>query len=409
MFEPLRETAVTDLREGETREMYAALQHSKGGACVLLNVFTAERVHALLLQLLFACPERYPGGETLRRMEETLTALLSGADPQGLSDLFPGLPEVPYLSFRDVYTLLQSASAWDRLREAAARQPEARSEGPLLQPVTRERDSVAGKCLTLRLPRSIAEAGAEGEEAARTLRALRWELQRPRNRSENPKLTAALDEFRGLLGTQKEESGTCLRTLKAMLFCARQLYVEEGSGREAEVLRVVETLRQHIQFSRVSDGYAQTLRSLWNTQRRGDTGKFTSITISQMELRAENALQTLALSTDLVTASIAHLETPGTEDTQRIAALREQVERQARALAEGSGCGATGSAGSAGSAGLAGGQAWRRGLRMGLRLWKRLRKRLRMRLRMRRKRNIRWTTCSSISVRRRGTEAVYRI
>ncbi len=307
VFEKLGETAVTDLRGGEVRELYSALKKRKGDNCVFLNAFSWERVRALLLHLVMESPDRWESCGQLDALTDYLYTLLRDqtfADSEPLLD--QELP-VRYLMYATLYSKLTSNRTWKVLEARSADFAKrggsckyAEHTGSTV-PVLRDWNGYAGRCMKTKLPQWIKceELAAEkAKEAQEMLRGIQREVSAPKNRLENVEIAAAAGGFLNRLDAAYEgDADSYNQILSGLRFCIDHIYAE--SEEAARALEIIQKQCDAI-------GVFQQSFSLRRNQKLNQSvltqGKLQSVVLCQLEKQLSALEQLKKTYLDLIRA-----------------------------------------------------------------------------------------------------------
>lgn len=328
VFDRLGETAVTDLRGGELRELYGPIKRNKWDSCLFLNTFPRERVRSLLLHLAMEYPDRCQSCQELDTLADYLTGYLHDPQSQQEEPLLTSNLPAGYLLYRELYEQLASESVWNRLAKQSAKAFPKHSSASLCReaPVLRDLKCYAGKCMMLRLPKWVREQDGEGRRADKILENIQREVSAPKNRPENKEITAAAEEFLSQLdAVNADDLDTYLQLLQAIEFCAGRVYAEPGREETGRVLAIIEKLRSGISIS----GACFTMRrDLKLYQSQAAPGSLQSAKLLRMNKQLATLEELRKRYVDLVNASILELTMPAstTHIMDQLEELKQEVE-----------------------------------------------------------------------------------
>lgn len=328
VFEKLRESAITDLRSGAVRELYSTLKKRKWDNCLFLNIFTWERVRALLLHLIMEDPSRCESCGQLDAMADYLYAYLRDPDVAGGERLLPDELPAGYLMYQSLYEQLGKEHIWKKLQNQTAcyagepcreRWENAGTEVPVL----RDQNSYAGRCMKIRLPKWLKNDEMAGPQALRQLENICCQVSAPKNRAENQTVIAAAEDFLGQIDAVHDcDPDTYLRVLRALEFCVAQVYLAADDEKSASVQTIIEKQREAIRFS----GDCFILQRELELSRAHTTGgKLQSVALQQMEDRLCILQQIRGKHDDLIAAMELELKMPAA--TSNIANQLAELER----------------------------------------------------------------------------------
>lgn len=321
VFERLKESSVTELRDASPCDMYAALHRSKPEGMVYLNVYTRERVHSLLTRMLLEDSKRTVDCDLLPDIEDFLLQWMNNPELRRLEPQMEKHMPQPDSRFRGVYEKLRREECWNQLTAKAGQIAKAggiqryvESLGCALAEdpvgavcVSRDSDSYAGRCLRLKL-RPTGCGPEEREEIIRLQEEIRSQVRAPRNREENPNLVEAVNSLlpelhaADLIG----DVGTLRRILFSIKFCIQWICVPEQSEEEAAILTVLEKLQGYIECSRLYHDRQRSF-SLIRADQASGRNKLTAKAMRQLEDQAEAARRMLSTYEDVVQAAVVEI------------------------------------------------------------------------------------------------------
>lgn len=313
VFERLRETAVTDLRGGELRDLYGPLRRSKWDSCLFLNSFTRERVQGLLLNIAMRHTDRMVGMQKLEQMTDYLMAYLNDPELHRQEPLLSRNIPTEYYSYRELYDQLSESDTWSRLKLQSSQYAQSaqgmRSRSVRCEtPVLRDRKCYAGKCRMLQLPQWARKKDTESLRLGKLLESIHSEVAVPKNRKENPKIVAAAEyflcQFDILLPDDVE---TCRELLRAVEFCVQRVYATDSEC--ARILDVVDKLREGI---KISANCFTMQRDLQISTLHGSSGELFNHHLNQMKNKLKGMESIRKQYSDLINASILELNMPQT-------------------------------------------------------------------------------------------------
>lgn len=320
VFELLNDTAVLSTRGGESRSLYRVLRNAKGDACVFLNTFSREAIRSILLQASLR-RGRALTPEQSRAAEKYLYYYLRDEQLQQNLPLFERGRPMCGLQFRELYTsLAEDDQVWDRLLRRSQSLPQTDPEAVEPLPLTRDQNSVAARCIRLRLPKWAAA----DEENRRALQRVQQNLRTPKNQDENEAVCAGLARLCGRLeGMDNGDVGTCRRLLTALTFCEHWLYVEPGSETEHKVLENLKALERNAELS---VQYFRQYSELRRQMSVGVTGVTTQKVLDRLAAHVGALEKFLEQHDDVVKASILNLSLTG-KNRARLQTLEQDMAR----------------------------------------------------------------------------------
>lgn len=263
IFEYLRDNAVLNARMGGERSLYDSIRGGKGESCVFLNTFTKKAINAILMRLCLERDDRElpPGGTDA--LADYLARYLSSFRLQLTEPLGEDQRPSPNMGFQDLYDMLRDKGVWEELTRRCIGGDAMRGLMPddaMAFQIARDKNGFAGKCLSLP-PLKGRLDGEQERKITEKLLAVRKEAARPKNRPENPRLHAVGMGLVDMLYAEKN-ADTYMLILDGILFCAKWLYVGEGSEEEKRTRNILECFIQCVGFSSRSDEWRAQLRTL---------------------------------------------------------------------------------------------------------------------------------------------------
>lgn len=340
VFEKLHETAVTDLRGGELRELYGTIKKRKWDSCLFLNTFTWERVRALLLHVAMAYPQRCESCRQLDQLADYLSTYLREPELACDEPLFTSDLPADYLMYRELYEHLCQEWVWNRLQkqsERYARQEnwlERRESAGTHVPVLRDRNSYAGKCMKVKLPQWVRTHEDEGPRADRLLQDIRGLVSTPKNRRENRQIANAAEDFLSRIDAVRDgDLDTYKQVLNALKFCIDRIYTDPE---EQETVQIQKIIKNYCDSIAVSDQCFVLRRDLDIYRLQPAVGKLQSKTLAQLEAELRNGQKMRELYADLIGASVLELTMPSTVGnvSDILADLEQKLERYGQSDAE---------------------------------------------------------------------------
>ena len=350
IFNALDETGITNLRGDPEGSLYAALLEAKDRGCHFWSLFTKERIEALLLRLQFDHPSLDATPRELELMADYLLQYLNNPRLRLCAPLFQYeyvgiLPE-----YREVYRWLREKKTWARLRARAGQISGAggvrallRQKGiPAVDPdrnrfsVSRGENTFARMCLKIKLDdRLQKQLNPKLEPAADILLELFQLLNEPQSHADNVRVGEKLRLLRIEAGAAnaRQDPDAYWKILFVMRFYAKWLHVEDGSGKEAELLRIAEQ----------ADGCVEDSKKLFRAKKAlSDTQVLRSrIPVSQKQTerleREINVLeQYISLSWDMLLTRMAQFTSMGAGDSLQadVDALQEKIARLEKEMRE---------------------------------------------------------------------------
>lgn len=237
-FEYINEEAVLELRrQTKIENMYSLLKSSKQESCVFLNVYTKERIRALLINLVFEYPDRYQNEKILGCIADYLFEYMNSPYLQ-MSErkLFKKDFSLVNPMFKDVYSQLKEKDVWKQLVERSKDYyqklrdylgEEYVDENMVNLHLSHSSDTALLRCM--KLCSAGGYYGKYDNDMIRTLSRIYRKSVSPGNRTENKYIENCIKDFLVRLNNAKErkDSGTCKRILSSLLFCVQWIYVSE--------------------------------------------------------------------------------------------------------------------------------------------------------------------------------------
>ena len=327
VFEWLGAKEVTDLRSGGLRELYGSIKHRKWDTCLFLNAFTSEQMRSMLIHILMEHPERCMDLQTLTELSEYLTAYLCDPSAQRempLAEL--GVP-MSYLSYRELYELLQTESVWNRLMEQQnSCQLRPVKNTCMDAPILWDRNSYAGHCMMIKLPHWISQNHQARDQAMQTLKRIWREISVPKNRMENPQLAEAVDGFITQLDTVSyNDLDTYQQILSALEFCVRWVYTQPEDPKMKRIGEILEKFHSSIHLSQQCFHMSQNLELF---RRQAAPGILQKKRMEQVSQQLQILTDFRHQYVDLVRASVLELTMPASSHSimEDLSQLEQQIE-----------------------------------------------------------------------------------
>ncbi len=256
VFDALSESVILNARKDLQHNYYAALKNGKGESCVFLNAFTKERVHAMLMHVVFEFSDRFHSVEELDVMSQYLTQYLNNRKLQWTDELFEHDFNIINPMYCEIYQQLLKKNVWDRLVKTSRKVSESGGvssyicqkniefvdEGKAAVRIAYENGSYAWRCMQL-APISSNKTNAD------MLFTIYQELSSPRNREVNSHVTDAIEKLLTKLHNAqcRRDDGTYQRVLYALQYCVQCLYI--SSENEDAVRKNIDSLNTYVDLS----------------------------------------------------------------------------------------------------------------------------------------------------------------
>lgn len=264
VFDTLRDPILMSARNGIIQNYYASLKKDKAESCVFLNAFTKERIHAMLLCVVFEeASDRYVSDADLELMSEYLAQYLNNKRLQWTDHLFEKHFNLVNPLYCEIYDQLKHESVWKRLMRIAAAIREAGSirqymaekridftdEEMAAVRISYEKGTSVWKCMALCPDEKNIPEDDWGQNTADMLLEIHHELSMPRNSRENPCVTEAMDSLLLKLNNARSngDGGTYKRTLYSIHFCVQCIYASDES--EEAVRKIIGLLEDYTELS----------------------------------------------------------------------------------------------------------------------------------------------------------------
>lgn len=319
VFDRLRETAVTDLRGGTARDLYASLKKRKWDSCVFLNTFNYERIHGLLVHLVMSDRERCVSCEQLDQMTEYLLAYLRDPEFARAEGLLPEETPLEYWMYGELYQWLSNPRNWKKFQarcEAFCQSSYncANQHSPQVG-VLRDLNGYAGRCMKIKLPKWLQNYAEAWEEAQSLLAAIRREVAAPKNRMENQQIVAHAQKLLNQLEAVLDgDVDSYLWILEGLKFCVTEIYETEDQEKTKRILDVLEQIQAAVsEFERCFS----LERNVSHLRAHTKEGSLQSITLKTLSSELLALEQQKAGYFDLVRATALSLQMPvkaGTQD-----------------------------------------------------------------------------------------------
>lgn len=309
VFDYLGETAVTDQRSGDLRNLYDAVYERKWGSCFFLNAFGREQVYGLLLHVVMAYPQRLMSMEHLNKLANGLYDLLNTS---GCAPLFEFPFPTKYLMFKELYNELCKEAVWERLVQKS-KDSSRPSGAESCVPILRKRDSYASSCLRLVLPSWLKD----GESAESLLREICEAVSVPKNRLENPQILGHQKYFLDFISSVSQgDSETYMIALRALKFCTEQAYILPNSDKLKQVLEIIQfygeastNSAQYFKLKRIVDAYDADSSGMGVMQKKN---------LPTLKKKLEFFGATRERLSDYINVSIQNLNAPSAEHAEEI-------------------------------------------------------------------------------------------
>lgn len=333
VFEKLRETAVTDLRDGALRDLYSTLKRRKWDNCVFLNSYTWEQIHGLLLHLIIEHPDRCESSEKLDLMSEYLYTYLHDPDFAREEQLFSEEPITDYPTYEELFMRLKNERTWKKfenkavLFETGTRKrihPEMSSNDVA---VLRAPNSYAGRCIKLKLPEWLKSDAEATAQAQNILNCICSEVAVPKSKVENPRLVVCAEKLLNQLDIvaigDTESLSLVLNTLK---FCVDHIYSPFNDEKTGRILALLQKEQEAIE---IFNQHFTLLRNLSIMQTASTEGKLHSVTLQQLKAELYTIDQIKKRYTDLISAMELEIEMPTKQEpiSDMLESLKSELER----------------------------------------------------------------------------------
>lgn len=327
VFDYLNETAITDVRGGDLRDMFTAIFKAKHerDSCCFVNEFTKGAALGVLTNVVIEDMSDCPSRAELECAAEYLAQYVNNPALHRIDRVLRSCrPDMPR---REVYLQLRNDEVRRKLFEKAGA---VRRHGGLLaymkylacEPVdlnaaalhiTRDPDSCAGRCLAHRPPKNADSVAVQGEPASNILSGIRNEAMQPKNRPENEKMAREAKEFLREAETEAEKGDleTYRWAIYSVRLCMQWLYVapdESEGSEESSILSIIKNLHNLLSLS---SNYYTIRRNLSYSEAHMGYGKMSAVTMQQTKSMVHSYEKKLELLQDLVPAKIMKLSTQG--------------------------------------------------------------------------------------------------
>lgn len=258
VFAALGENGIYGLRAGTLRPMYESLTIAK--SVTFLGSYTKKRIRPMLLHVVMDSEEMDIEELWLDRCAEYLAQYLNNPEMRRRMPLLGVRTGNELPRYQELYRRLSNRESFKALMAGAQRafaEGDLRSylaeqgcnyvaEGDRQTFVSRDRNSFAGKCLKQWPPKDF-----ESPEIYALLEDIRSALLSPKNRKDNPKIAASVDELLTKLGEAQSlrDAATYKRVLSAIRFCVQWIHVPENSVQEESACSLCEGMKQVIECS----------------------------------------------------------------------------------------------------------------------------------------------------------------
>ena len=257
VFDYLDEISVNSLK-GYHGDIYGFLKSRKQEACVFLNLYTRERISAILNYIILEDDGKFVNSECLECAADYLTQYMNNKYMQMTSKrLFTADFNLINPSYRDFYMQLKDKNIWNELIHRSTEIKGSIKE-KLPNHYTDETsvtfyplyddESVEMRCMKLCFAGAIHNA-AYDEPTIDKLNKIYYEAALYKNREKNyqteDKLNKFIDELQRLC--KGNDSITCGRIVSAVLFCIKWIYADEK--RQEDVMQIISAFEYYIQWS----------------------------------------------------------------------------------------------------------------------------------------------------------------
>lgn len=319
VFDYLNETAITDLREGDLRDMFAAIFKAKCNSCYFTNEFTKEAAIGILTNIVIDDMSTCPSKGELCDAADYLVQYVNNAELHRIDKVLKtSRPDMPR---REIYSQLKNDSIRKKLFEKSKLMHISGNICSYLEKIGckmvdtdradihiyRDPNSCAGKCIAHRPPKNADAALTRGESISSILNEIVKEAGSPKNRLENSKLCDVTKKFLNdaELAAETGDLETYRRAIYAVRVCMQWLYVAPDTPDESGILSIAEKLRDLI--TRSSNCHALKRDLELGKFQMGSDGKFSSHVIQQSRQKLFANEKLLNQYEDVVHASIIEL------------------------------------------------------------------------------------------------------
>ena len=334
VFEKLRETSVTDLRDGALRDLYSTLKMRKWDNCIFLNNITWEHIHGLLLHLVMEYPDRFKSSEKLDMMSEYLYAYLRDPNFAHEEQLLPEEPVTGYLMYGELFEWLKNARNWEKFCTKAdffeknGRKRIPSEISPTEVAVLRDPNSYAGRCMKIRLPKWIANNPETEQQIQSVLRNIHEEVCAPKNKVENEKIVVfAVKLLNQLDAVAVGDTESYEFVLSALKFCVGQIYAPEGEEKTDRILALIQKKQDAIGIFFQVFTMQKNIKLL---QYSSAEGKLQSIRLQQLKTELNTLEQVKKRYADLIATMELDLEMP--TKSEHISDVLEELEAELERL-----------------------------------------------------------------------------
>lgn len=318
VFEYLNETAITDVRGGNLRDMFTAIFNAKRDSCYFANEFTREAAFGILTNVVIEDMSTCPSENELRDAADYLAQYVNNVELHQFDQVLKtSRPDMPR---REVYAQLKNDGIRKKLFEKSKLMHSSGGVYTYLKKIgcnivdtdkvdvhiTRDPDSCAGRCIAHKLPKNADAALTQGESVSNILKEIRKEAECPKNRLENDRIS---DETKKFLrdaeaAAEKEDFETYRRAIYAVRMCMQWLYVSPNTPEESEILSIAEKFRTLIDYSFY---YHTCKRDLEYNKSQMRPGKLGDYAIQQLQDKVNASGKMLNQYEDAVLVSIMKL------------------------------------------------------------------------------------------------------
>lgn len=339
--------AVAAVRENQGCNPYTELKAHMGDSFSFFNVFTKERLRALLINLLFKRGElsRLTSEVTPDRLTEYLYYYFHCLKMRQTEPLFGREDIQEDSSFRTLYKKMDAREVMEKL---FLRTRELLETGDVSEGLERRygritesgvhilrRDELLCQCSRLQLPPGMKKDETR-DRAFKRLSDIRKMLASPKNTAENEKVRKSLRGFLDLTKAVLDEQDydTFGRLLYAIKLCLQWMYVEEGTDKEKEICQILDNLeKNYIALSRETFSTDRSLRVFARRYDKNDmsvAGRIDRKNFEQYSAAKKILEEQLAVCESVVISSVENLRASVSTDLVREAG--DQLKRMMKEL-----------------------------------------------------------------------------
>ena len=318
VFNYLNETAITDLRNGITRDMFGALYSAKKKSCCFLNAFTKEAARGIIVNALLECSGIYPSASEINDAAEYLSQYVNNPRLHRTDRVMKcAAPDMPRC---DVYRQLSKTETLKRLLEKAIKM---RSCGgmreyveklgcPLIDTeaetthINHDSDSCAGRCMLLHLPDEATTGPEHLEQLLQLLSEIKKEAGTSINRLENSKISNEVKRFisDAESAAERKDCDTYRRALYAVWTGMQWQHTAADSADEKSLLIIFDKFRTLIYNSY---GHFTSKQALENSKHLLSGMAMSKMSIQQLSDKVAASDKILTRYEDIVFASTIKL------------------------------------------------------------------------------------------------------